>query len=73
MFDCMAKPPCMFPLATVPVTLTGVSLGIQSICPREDALFLFPLCFTHSTHYALYKVFIGLCQTRAAFSAEEQS
>lgn len=24
-------------------------------------------CASHRTHYALYKVFIGLCQTRAAF------
>lgn len=46
------------------LTLKGVSLGIQSICPHEDALFLSPLCFTH---YALYKVFIGLCQTSSAF------
>lgn len=35
--------------AAEPVTLTGVSLGIQSICPREDALFLFPLRFTLHT------------------------
>lgn len=36
--------------ATVPVTLTGVSLGIQSICTPEDALF-FPLSLVlHTAH-----------------------
>lgn len=52
------------PCVSLLLTLKGVSLGIQSICPHEDALFLSPLCFTH---YALYKVFIGLCQTSSAF------
>lgn len=39
-FDSTApRPDVLFPpRATVPAPLTGVSLGIQSVCPPEDAL-----------------------------------